>query len=203
MISSEKAEQSTGIVFTKVSKSFDGIPVLKDLSLTVKPLGVTALMGQSGSGKTTICSLLLGIEKPDAGRIDNPYKRISCAFQDPRLIPWLTAEENVSFVLTGLSQKEKRDKAREILMSLGLGNAFGKLPRELSGGMQQRVSLARAFIAPHELLILDEPFRGLDEGNKGRVIGLIRKEAERCPVLLVTHDVSDIEALNAETVSLD
>lgn len=203
MISSEKAEQSTGIVFTKVSKSFDGVPVLKDLSLTVKPLGVTALMGQSGSGKTTICSLLLSIEKPDAGRIDNPYKRISCAFQDPRLIPWLTAEENVSFVLTGLSQTEKRDKAREILTSLGLGNAFGKLPRELSGGMQQRVSLARAFIAPHELLILDEPFRGLDEGNKARVIGLIRKEAERCPVLLVTHDVSDIEALNAETVSLD
>lgn len=202
MTANKKTDAPRAIVLSGVSKAFDGVSVLKDLSITIPSPGVTALMGRSGSGKTTLCSLLLGLQKPDAGRIDNPFCEISCAFQDPRLVPWLTATENVSLVLSGISDTEKKRLSIEMLTSLGLGDALDKLPSELSGGMQQRVSLARAFVAPHDFLILDEPFRGLDDKNKVVVIDLIREEAEKHPVLLVTHDKSDVEALGAVTVTL-
>lgn len=192
----------SGITVSKVSKSFDATTVLEDFSLTLRKTGVTALMGASGSGKTTICSLLLGIQKPDGGEIVNPARHISCAFQEPRLLPWLTAEENVAFVLSGRSRTEKQQHAREMLAALGLSEALNKRPAELSGGMQQRVSLARAFLAPHDFLVLDEPFRGLDEDNKATVLRMIEEIAAICPVLLVTHDKSDAEALGAEIITL-
>jgi len=195
--------QGDGIVLSGVSKSFDGSPVLSDFSLTVAPRGVTALMGTSGSGKTTVCSLLLGLTRPDAGEIVNPARQVSAAFQDPRLIPWLTAEDNVAFVLHGVPKEEKRARAREMLTLLGLTDAYGKYPAELSGGMQQRVSLARAFLAPHDFLILDEPFRGLDDENRATVLGMIAELAQDSPVLLVTHDRSDVEALGAKAIRLD
>lgn len=195
-------KNADGIVISNLSKSFDGVPVLRDLSLTVERTGVTALMGASGCGKTTLCSLLLGLEKPDAGEIRNPYTAVSCAFQDPRLLPWLSAEENVMLVLKGLPKAEKRRIARSMLSPLGLADALKKRPSELSGGMQQRVSLARAFVAPHELLILDEPFRGLDEKNKCEVLKMIVSLSETRPVLLVTHDRSDADALGARVVTL-
>lgn len=203
MTAEKRNDEHRSIVLSGISKVFDGVPVLNGFSLTIDAPGVTVLKGRSGCGKTTLCSLLLGLMKPDAGEIDNPYKEISCAFQDPRLIPWLTAEENVTYVLTGLPNTEKRAKARKVLISLGLGDALDKHPAELSGGMQQRVSLARAFASPHDFLILDEPFRGLDDENKAVVIDLIRAEAMKLPVLLVTHDKTDAEALDAVTITLD
>ena len=194
--------EANGIVLSEVSKTFADTAVLDHFSLTVAPTGVTVLMGASGSGKTTICSLLLGLTEPDAGEIVNPYKQISCAFQDPRLLPWLSAEENVMLVLSGLPKAEKRKCAREMLTSLGLSDALKKRPSQLSGGMQQRVSLARAFVSPHDFLILDEPFRGLDEDNKAVVTEMIRTLAESCPILLITHDKSDADALSAVVVTL-
>ncbi len=202
MTKQQEAVRPAGIVLSDVTKSYGGVTVLDRLSLTLLPVGVTALMGASGRGKTTLCSLLLGLEKPDAGEIHNPYKRISSAFQDPRLFPWLTAEENVMLVLSGIPKKEKREKADALLTRLGLGDALKKRPSELSGGMQQRVSLARAFLLPHDMLILDEPFRGLDDENKSVVMDLIREEAARLPVLLVTHDKSDADALSASVILL-
>lgn len=196
-----RIEPSRDVVLRSVTKAFDGVTVLDGLSLTVKGDGVTALMGASGRGKTTVTSLILGLVKQDAGEIENPHREISCAFQDPRLLPWLSAVDNVSLVLRG-SHKEKRRVAEEILTRLGLGDALGKRPDELSGGMQQRVSLARAFASPHTLLILDEPFRGLDAENKRVVLDMIREEAERVPVILVTHDATDAEALGAVLVHL-
>ena len=104
--------------------------------------------------------------------------------------------------LSGMSKTEKREKAEAMLLRLGLENAQNKLPAELSGGMKQRVSLARAFLSPHDLLILDEPFRGLDDGNKSIVIDLIRLEAKHSPVLLVTHDPSDVDSLCGNRILL-
>ena len=192
----------TGIVLSHISKSFGSDLIFDDFSLEIKPRGVTALMGPSGCGKTTLCSMLLGLVKPDAGKIENPFVRISCAFQDPRLLPWLSAAENVALVLSGMSKEEKQRAAQNMLKNLGLSDAVQKRPAELSGGMQQRVSLARAFVAPHDLLILDEPFRGLDESNRENVIQLIRGLAEDRPVILVTHDEADAQALDATIVHL-
>ena len=190
------------IVFSHVKKRFGEYTVFEDLCLTLPPIGITAIMGPSGCGKSTLISLLLGLEAPSAGEIRNPHTKISCAFQDPRLIPWLNAEENVKLVLSGISEKEKSEIAKQMLSQLGLGDALKKLPSELSGGMQQRVSLARAFVSPHTLLILDEPFRGLDEENKKTVAALIRAFGENRPVLLVTHDETDVDSLGAMLVRL-
>lgn len=202
MTAEQKSIEASGIILENVVKSYNGVPVLNGVSLSIAPIGVTVLMGPSGCGKTTLCSLLLGLEKPDSGVIQNPYHRISCAFQDPRLFPWMTAVENIMLSLSGTSKNEKREKAEAMLLYLGLKNAQNKRPAELSGGMQQRVSLIRAFLSQHDFLILDEPFRGLDDGNKALVTDLIRRESERSPVLLVTHDLSDVDSLNGNRILL-
>lgn len=190
------------IVFSKITKRFGEHVVFDGLDLRISATGITALMGPSGCGKTTLLSLLLGLEAPDAGTVSNPHTAISCAFQDPRLVPWLNATENVALVLTGQSNQEKNGVAVKMLSRLGLADAVKKLPAELSGGMQQRVSLARAFVAPHTLLLLDEPFRGLDEENKRTVCELIRTLGEDRSVLLVTHDEGDVAALGATLIRL-
>ena len=202
MTEMQKPSLSNGIVLKDVRKSYNGTTVLKELSLSIPPVGVTALLGPSGCGKTTLCHILLGLIKPDSGEIQNPYRKISVAFQDPRLFPWLTAEENAMIALSKIPKAEARDKVADLFSYFGLSDARKKHPEELSGGMQQRVSLIRAFLAPHELLILDEPFRGLDEENKALVIDLIRREAAHSPVLLVTHDHSDVDTLGSYRIVL-
>ena len=191
-----------GIRISHISKKFDGETVFSDFSLEIPPRGVTAIMGASGSGKTTLTRMLLGLCQPDSGEILNPYTRISCAFQDPRLLPFMTALDNVALVLTGIPRKDKLRIAKERLTALGLADALQKYPEELSGGMQQRVSLARAFAPPYDLLILDEPFRGLDEANKAIVLSHILEAATASPVILITHDPSDIQASHATEVTL-
>ena len=193
---------NASITFSNVTKHFGDLTVLDGLSLTLKETGVTAIMGPSGCGKTTLLSLIIGTDTPSSGEILNPHTEISVAFQDPRLLPWLTALENVKLVLSDLPQKEKNRVAADMLSALGLGDALKKRPAELSGGMQQRVSLARAFVAPHTLLVLDEPFRGLDDANKQTVTEMIRAFAKKRPVILVTHDPGDAVALDAAVITL-
>ena len=191
-----------GIVLRDLSKSFGDTVVFRSLSLTIPTLGITALMGESGCGKSTLVSMLLGLISPDAGEILIPFSSFSVAFQDPRLLPWLSARDNLTLVLPRGRAAEKRRTAEEMLCRFGLSGAGDKLPRELSGGMQQRVSLARAFLSRGDLLILDEPFRGLDEDTKERVMDLIRQESLRRKILLVTHDEGAAKALGAEILRL-
>jgi ABC-type nitrate/sulfonate/bicarbonate transport system ATPase subunit len=190
------------IVLRDVSKAFSETVVFSHLSLSIPCTGVTALMGESGCGKSTLVSMLLGLIPPDAGEILIPFSSISVAFQDPRLLPWLNARDNVSLVIKHGGRTEKRRLAEEMLRRFGIAEAWEKLPSELSGGMQQRVSLARAFLAEGNLLILDEPFRGLDEENKQNVIRLIRQESLCRKILLVTHDEQAAQALSAEILRL-
>ena len=191
-----------GIRISHISKKFEDEAVFSDFSLEIPSRGITAITGASGSGKTTLTRMLLGLCSPDSGEILNPYTRISCAFQDPRLLPFMTALDNVALVLTGIPKKDRHRIARERLTDFGLADALQKYPEELSGGMQQRVSLARAFLCVGELLILDEPFRGLDEDNKNNVIALIRRESLSRHVLLVTHDEKAAKDLGATIIRL-
>ncbi|MBE6969597.1 MAG: ATP-binding cassette domain-containing protein [Ruminococcaceae bacterium] len=164
-----------------VYKSYGNIAVLKNLSLDFAPGGRYQIGGPSGCGKTTLLRLLMGLERPDAGEIE-AKERIAAVFQENRLCPWLTAEENIRLVAP-------KARAADCLAALGL--PLDQRPvSEYSGGMQRRVALARALLAESEVLLLDEPFTGLDEENRDRAIAAIDRWAGERTILFVSHESS-------------
>ena len=146
-----------------------------------------AKIGLVRLGGDEVCLIDSGSFRSDAGRI-------SAVFQEPRLLPWLTAAETVNLVLS--DNPATLSEARGGLARLGLDDASELFPRELSGGMQQRVSIARALAFTPELLILDEPFRGLDQTLREEVIALIRSLSLPSGLLLATHSAEEAEALD-------
>ena len=173
------------IKISGLSHSFDGDSLISGIELELADNGIYAIMGRSGCGKTTLLNILSGLLRPDSGKIESSCKRVSYMFQEPRLLPHCTALENVCLVCSN----DASDKARQLLTRLGLGDALDKLPSELSGGMKQRVSLARALIYGGDLLLLDEPFNGLDDAMCHDIIGLIREYAENALVVVVLHSI--------------
>lgn len=174
-----------------VSKAFAGQVVIDGLSLDLPPTGLIGLSGPSGCGKTTLLRLLAGLDQPDSGSIEGLADRtVSMVFQEDRLLPWLSALDNVAVVLAS------RDEARYLLEQVGLSEFSDHYPAQLSGGMKRRVALARALARPADLMLLDEPFTGMDAELKQRLFGLLREAASERPVILVTHDIPDIEALS-------
>ena len=173
------------ITLNRITKSFGGNAVLRDFSAKIPLYGVTVLRGASGAGKTTLFRLLLGLEKPDAGRIEGMEKRKpAVVFQEDRLLPWASALQNAS-----LGSDEARASAS--LDTLGLHESKNLLPRELSGGMRRRVAIARALAFGGDILFLDEPFTGLDEENK-RIAAQAMLGAH-IPIMVITHDDSEAE----------
>lgn len=179
---------------TRITHSYGDRPVLKELSLTLQPGQRIALMGPSGSGKTTLLRIALGLLIPTSGTVENSFRKTAVVFQEPRLLPWRTALENVNLVLG--DNGSTAEKARSCLAQLGLGDAADKYPVELSGGMQQRAALARAMAVEGDLLILDEPFKAMDEALRNQVIALVAQT--KAAILLVTHELSEAEALGCE-----
>ncbi len=174
-----------------LSFSYGKEKVLNDFSLELQDQGIYAVMGPSGCGKSTLFSLICGLIKPHSGKISHDFRRISYAFQEPRLIPHMTAAENVNFVLGG--KKSTLYKAKKALESVGLGEDTEKYPSELSGGMQKRVSLARAFAYGGDFLLLDEPFAGLDDETKNEIIQILKEIGKSTLVLMITHEISESE----------
>ena len=182
-----------------LTKRYGGRTVLDGVSFALQE-GVTCLMAPSGAGKTTLLRLLLGLEKADGGQITGlAGRRISAVFQEDRLLPGLDAEGNLRFVL-GADCDEGR--AAELLGELGLGDAGGKTVRDYSGGMRRRLSLARALLFPCDILLLDEPFTGLDPENRARASERVRRSGAGRIVFVVTHEASDAEALGADILRL-
>lgn len=167
--------------------------ILKNQNLTLSSGEHIALMGPSGCGKTSLLRLIAGLLKSASGDICIQTERISYLFQEPRLFPWITAEENVNAVLS--DSAATLPEARKWLEAVGLKDAAIKYPQELSGGMQQRVSLARALAYDGDILLLDEPLKGLDAETKADMIRLIREHADGKTLLLATHDIEDAVAL--------
>lgn len=183
---------------TGIHHSYGGQPVLKDVSLMLLPRQRMALMGSSGVGKTTLLRIAVGSLIPTGGTVENTFRKISVLFQEPRLLPWRTAAENVNLVLG--DDKSTMEQARLSLEQLGLKQAADKYPRELSGGMQQRVALARAMAYDGDLLILDEPFKAMDEALRYQVIAQVAQT--EAAILLVTHEEEEAKALGCEIVKL-
>ena len=165
--------------------------VLDDVSLHVPAGKTTVIMGPSGCGKTTLLRLVSGLMEPTAGNVTRETESISYLFQDTALLPWLTAAENVNLVLS--DSKETIRTAVEWLSRVELADEANTHPASLSGGMRQRVALARALSTDAELLLLDEPFRGMDENLHVKMRELIRECRKGKTTVLVTHDAADAE----------
>lgn len=188
------------IELKNVSVSYDGQSVIKDLSVTFEDGHIYAIAGASGIGKTTLLGAIAGLVPLTSGSIDSTHKRISYIFQDPRLFPWMTALENVTCVC------EDEQKARKYL-GLLLPDGIDKYPHELSGGMKQRVSIARALAYDADLVLLDEPFKGLDDASKNNTIDVVLRELRGKTAILISHDkdelalASDLYVMESSPVS--
>lgn len=182
----------------KIYKAYDGKPVLEDFSALFAPGKAYALMGPSGRGKTTLLRLILGLEKPDAGEISGVPQRKAAVFQESRLCPELTARQNIALVL----EHAQEEAITNMLEMLHLTGCQKTKAAALSGGQQRRVALARALLYGGDLLVLDEPFTGLDEETKSRALAAIRAARGNATVLLVTHHREDAAALGAEVLNL-
>lgn len=179
-----------------VSLSFGALEVLRGASLMLGQDERIAITGPSGCGKTSLLHVIAGLLHPDSGLVRNRAARTGCVFQEPRLLPWLSAEENVSIVMPHGTQGQD---ALMLLKKLGLADSAEKHPCELSGGMQQRAALARALAYAPDLLLLDEPFRALDAASKALAIDAVNERAD-CAVILVTHSPEEADALGCRII---
>lgn len=204
---------TAAIVAEQVSKRFaDGAWVLRSLSLEVGPSEIVTLLGPSGSGKSTLLRLLSGLEREHDGRllvkgveVKGPSPRVGMMFQEPRLLPWRTVRDNIAFGLPlHLGRQKGRERVEQLLAEVQLTKAAEQLPKELSGGMAQRVALARCLAGAPEVLLLDEPFSAVDALTRMHLQELLLAiwAHTHLSMLLVTHDIDEALFLSDRVVVL-
>ncbi|WP_322752108.1 ABC transporter ATP-binding protein [Frankia sp. Cas3] len=193
-----------------VSRTFGSgshrVQALDNVSFDVRPGEFVCLLGASGCGKSTLLGILAGIDRPSSGMVDVGGRRVGLMFQDSALLPWLTAGGNIALPMKirGVPGADRRVRVEELLTMVRLAGLADKRPHELSGGMRQRVSLARAFAQEADILCMDEPFGALDAMTRD----LLHDELERIwretgvTVLFVTHDVREAVRLGDRIVLL-
>ncbi|MFJ6679367.1 ABC transporter ATP-binding protein [Microbacterium sp. NPDC091382] len=193
------------VSLSDVRRTFAGakgaVPVLRGVDLAIEPGEIVAIVGPSGCGKSTLLRLLAGLDAPSAGTVTvdgtplrDTDERTAVAFQEPRLLPWRTISQNVALGMPrGTARATASARVAELLDLVGLTGAASLRPREVSGGMAQRASLARALARGPEVLLLDEPFGALDALTRLRMQDLLLDihSAEPTTVVLVTHDVEE------------
>ena len=176
-------------------KSFDGKVVLDHVSLTLESGGTACLMAPSGRGKTTLLRCIAGLETPDSGQITDLPERIAYVFQEDRLCDGFSAVDNIRLV-TGKAVSE----SEICLEELGLAGSLDQPVRELSGGMRRRVVISRAVCFGADLLLLDEPFKGLDDEARQQTADYILRHRGAAAILCVTHDREDAAALGGADI---
>ena len=179
-------------------KSFADRPVLGALNLAVERGQRVAILGPSGIGKSTLLRILAGLDRDFHGQLQGGEK-LALVFQEPVLLPWRRAVANITLP-TGCDQAQ----ARALLADVGLAGHEDKFPRQLSLGQQRRLSLARAFAARPDILLMDEPFASLDPDTAGRMLDLTARLLDRsgAGLILVTHDAAEAARLGAPPIRL-
>lgn len=188
---------STALEVRDINKRFGSVHAIADVSFEVTEGEVVSLVGPSGCGKSTLLRIVAGLETQYTGevivagaRVEGPSSAVGVVFQEPRLMPWLTVRENISF---GVRGKVQAGDVEALAEQVGLGDFLDALPRQLSGGMAQRVAIARGLITRPALLLLDEPFSAVDAFTRMHLQELLLEIGAKrgTTMLLVTHDVDE------------
>ena len=191
---------------TRLRKSFEDLDVIDGIDAVFAESSVTAILGPSGCGKTTLLNIISGILDPDSGSIGDFSKAgFSYSFQEPRLLPWLSSLDNILFALAALPDKAmSRERAMRFLASSGLEAFIKTKPARLSGGMKRRLSLARAFAFPSDILLLDEAFSAVDLKLRIELMDLFSLlwREEKRTAIFVTHDIQDALYLSDQVLVL-
>ena len=172
-----------------LQKSFGDLPVIRDFSLTVEDREIVALIGPSGCGKSTLLHMISGLREPNSGTIDGADGKLSYMFQTSRLLPWRTVWDNIRLVRENAPDAE----IQQLIDDVGLTGFERYFPGQLSGGMARRCALARAFHYGGDLLLMDEPFQGLDYGLRMEMLDMLLSvwKKQRQSVLFVTHEIDE------------
>ena len=207
MVNSNSKEQvnSYDVSFDKVSKGYGSRHVLDDFSADIKIGQHVGIVGHSGIGKTTVSRMINGFDKPDFGSVTRDENlQISNLFQEDRLLPWLNVYDNIALGIINKGLSVNDERIFDVAKSLEIEDVLWKLPSQLSGGMQHRVALGRTYISDGDLFVLDEPFRGLDEDLKDRIINRIWKgKLKDKTVVLISHNAEDINRLCDIIINLE
>ena len=190
-----------------LSFSFGYDTILDNINFEINEGEVVSIVGPSGGGKTTLLRLCAGLLDRQDGNIENSFETQAIAFQDPRLLPWKNVIDNIAFGLKamGVSSEERETKAKEIALNFDLEESdFEKFPKELSGGMSQRVSFARALVTKPKLLFLDEPFSALDIGLKRELQDHVMEHIDNneITIFFITHDIMEAIRLSDKILLL-
>ncbi|MBB2957553.1 MULTISPECIES: ABC transporter ATP-binding protein [Pseudoclavibacter] len=210
----ETALRAPKVVVSDVTKRFGEVTALADVDLVLGDREFVSVVGASGCGKSTLLSVIAGLEAPTAGtaslsghEILGPGRDRGVVFQQATLLPWLSAIDNVVFALDGeadLTKRQRIDRARDVLDQVGLTGFESKYPAQLSGGMQQRVALARSLAYGPDVLLMDEPFGALDALTRRTMQELLTEvwERHRMTVMLITHDIEEAVFLSDRVIAM-
>lgn len=207
------------LTLSNISKSFDNVDVLKDITLDIQKGKIISLLGKSGSGKSTLLNLIAGFERSEEGEmylnnkvlsnkntfVEAQERNIGFVFQNYALFPHMTVFENITFGIDNLPTKEKRRISTELLKVVHLEGFEKRYPHELSGGQQQRIALIRAMALSPELILLDEPFSGIDTMLKAQIQKELLEilKATHKTAIIVTHDANEAMAMSDKIIYLE
>jgi NitT/TauT family transport system ATP-binding protein len=206
----DETRAGAAVEITDVTKTFGrgdaALLALDGVSLSVAPGQFVCLIGASGCGKSTLLSLVAGLDAPTSGQVNTGGRKVSLMFQEPALFPWLTAAKNVEMPLraAGMPKAQRRERVAELLDLVQLGTFADKLPHQLSGGMRQRVALARSLAQDADVLLMDEPFGALDAMTRDLLHEVLEGiwRRRQLTILFVTHEVREAVRLGDRVVLL-